>query len=186
MTDPSSPHVGAAVRRRRKALGRTQGDVAARTGLTAAFLSQMERGLCAPSFSSLMRIAQALDTTVEALVRLPDTTAPHIPAETRTRWDMGDAGRFYERLGPGFAGAVFHPTIIHRPPGHVSERMAHPGEVFLYLLAGQLDYRLGEDRFILNPGDTIHHDTTTPHQSTVTSASESVELWVSSFPLPKK
>ena len=186
MSETDNSHIGAAVRQRRKMLGLTQGEVAARTGLTAAFLSQMERGLCAPSFSSLMRIARSLDTSVEALVRINDSASPHIAAASRPRWGMGDVGRFYEQLGPGFAGAAFYPTIIHRPPGHVSERMQHPGEVFCYLLEGSLTYHLGEDVFHMNPGDTIHHDTRIPHHSVVTSAGESVELWVSSFPWNQK
>lgn len=177
--------IGAAVRRKRKELGMTQSEVAERTGLTAAFLSQMERGLCFPSLASLMRISQALGTTADALLHVPEPATPAVSADSRPKWGMGDAGRYYEKLGPGFPDALFYPILLHRPPGHVAERMQHPGEVFCYLLGGALEYHLGDQVFMLQAGDTIHHDTAVPHYSIVTSETESVELWVCTYSAEK-
>ena len=113
---------------------------------------------------------------------IPEEFNEFIPKDRRQTYSIGGDGRHYERLGPGFAGALFHPSIIHRPAGHISERMCHPGEVFCYLIAGQLEYHLGDAIHILSAGDTIHHDTSKPHFSRVLGATGSSELWLGTKP----
>lgn len=174
---------GQAIRARRKALGKTLEGVAHETGLTTGFISQVERGISSPSLSSFMRIAGALQTTVEQLLSVPEPFSEFLSKSNRPTYRLGKAGRFYEKLGPGFPGALSYPCIIHRPPGHVSERMSHEGEVFCYLLEGELEYHLDGKKFIMKPGDSIHHDTKKLHYSKVLGEEESVELWVSSTPI---
>lgn len=64
--------VGAAVRRRRRALELTLAAVAARSGLSVPFLSQIENDRARPSHSSLERIADALRTTAVELLAAAD------------------------------------------------------------------------------------------------------------------
>ncbi|MER5770549.1 helix-turn-helix domain-containing protein [Streptomyces sp. NPDC001985] len=90
--------VGAAVRRRRRALDLTLAAVSERSGLSVPFLSQVENERARPSARSLQRVADALETTVGklieasdaartiAVVRAPDDeglTAPGAPAARR-------------------------------------------------------------------------------------------------------
>lgn len=175
--------LGQAIRRRRKALGQTLDQVAKATDLTTGFLSQVERGLSSPSLTSLMAIAAALQTSIEQLLSVPEVFSEYVAKDSRQTYSLGTRGRFYEKLGPGFAGALFHPQIVHRPPGHVSEKMCHGGEAFCYLLSGQLEYHLGDKVFILSPGDVIHHDTSVRHYSVVLGEVEAVELWVTTSPM---
>lgn len=174
--------IGAAIRLRRKAMGKTLVRVGEQTRLTVGFLSQVERGVCAPSLSSLIRIATALNTTIERLLNVSETFDPVTKAHARQSYNLGKAGRWYEKLGPGFSSALFYPCIIHRPPGHRSERMCHQGEAFCYVIAGEIDYHLGGVVHHLGPGDSIHHDTNQEHFSRVTGDSETTELWISSHP----
>ncbi|MEV4789705.1 XRE family transcriptional regulator [Streptomyces tuirus] len=64
--------VGAAVRRRRRALELTLAVVAARCGLSVPFLSQIENDRARPSTSSLEKIADALRTTAVELLAAAD------------------------------------------------------------------------------------------------------------------
>ncbi|SLN36016.1 helix-turn-helix domain-containing protein [Ruegeria meonggei] len=175
--------LGQAIRRRRKAMGLTLEQVAKSSDLTTGFLSQVERGLSSPSLTSLMAIAAALQTSIEQLLSVPEVYSEFVPKDQRQTYSLGTRGRFYEKLGPGFAGALFHPQIVHRPAGHVSEKMCHDGEAFCYLLSGQLEYHLGKGIFIMSPGDVIHHDTSTRHYSVVLGENEAVELWVTTSPI---
>lgn len=175
--------LGQAIRRRRKAMGKTMAQVAQETELTAGFISQVERAISAPSLSSLLSIAAALHTTIEQLLSVEEDYRAYIPRDARQTYSLGVNGRRYEKLGPGFPGALCYPSVVHRPSGHVSEKMCHEGEVFCYLLAGQLEYHLGDDVHLMSPGDTIHHETSRPHYSKVISADDSVELWVSTLPM---
>lgn len=182
VTDDTSLAIGRAIRQRRKNLGRTLGEVATLSKLTIGFISQVERGISSPSVSSLIAIAEALDTSVEELVRVKEDFRAYIPGNRRQTYAIAADHRLYERLGPGFGGALFYPLIIHRPPGHESEHMCHAGEVFCYLMAGEMEYHLDGDIFHMKPGDTIHHDTAKPHFSRVIGNVETTELWVSTTP----
>ncbi|GGN70412.1 hypothetical protein GCM10011579_045580 [Streptomyces albiflavescens] len=64
--------VGAAVRRRRRALELTLAVVAERSGLSVPFLSQVENERARPSKSSLERVADALGTTAGELLAAAD------------------------------------------------------------------------------------------------------------------
>lgn len=184
MDKKNSPaQFGNAIRQRRKALGKTLQEVAAETELTTGFISQVERGISSPSLSSFMRIAASLQTSVEELLSVPETYQEFLPSNQRHTYSIGEAGRHYEKLGPGFPGALFYPCIIHRPSGHVSEKMMHTGESFCYLISGSLEYHIEGRTHIMKPGDCIHHNTNVMHYSKVISDEGSVELWVSSRPM---
>ncbi|GGZ93331.1 helix-turn-helix domain-containing protein [Streptomyces echinoruber] len=64
--------VGAAVRRRRRALELTLAAVAERSGLSVPFLSQIENDRARPSRSSLEKVADALRTTAVELLAAAD------------------------------------------------------------------------------------------------------------------
>lgn len=175
--------LGAAIRHRRKVMGKTLVEVANDAELTTGFISQVERGISSPSLASLLSIAASLQTSIEQLLSVPEEYSEYIQKDKRQTYSLGLNGRLYEKLGPGFAGALFHPSIIHRPPGHVSEKMCHAGEVFCYLMEGQIEYHLGDEVHVMSAGDTIHHDTSKPHYSKVISDTETVEMWISSTPI---
>ena len=43
----------------------------------------------------------------------------------------------------------------------------HDGEEFVYLLSGKLECRLGDDTFVLRPGDSLYFDPSRKHSSRV-------------------
>ncbi|MBC2866722.1 helix-turn-helix domain-containing protein [Streptomyces mexicanus] len=67
-----SLRVGAAVRRRRRALSLTLAVVAERSGLSVPFLSQVENDRARPSQTSLEKVADALRTTAVELLAAAD------------------------------------------------------------------------------------------------------------------
>ncbi|MFJ6570403.1 helix-turn-helix domain-containing protein [Streptomyces sp. NPDC091292] len=75
MDDKETPRVGAAVRRRRRALELTLAVVAARSGLSVPFLSQVENERARPSMRSLEKVADALGTTAVELLAAGDPAA---------------------------------------------------------------------------------------------------------------
>src|SRR4051794_35957618 len=60
--------LGALIRAQRVTAGLSLRDLAERTGVSNAYLSQIERGLHEPSISVLGAIAEALDVSLEALL----------------------------------------------------------------------------------------------------------------------
>ncbi|MFD7549943.1 helix-turn-helix domain-containing protein [Streptomyces sp. NPDC059578] len=72
MDEKESFRVGAAVRRRRRSLELTLAAVAARSGLSVPFLSQVENERARPSRASLEKVADALGTTAVELLAAAD------------------------------------------------------------------------------------------------------------------
>ncbi|MCM1972280.1 MULTISPECIES: helix-turn-helix domain-containing protein [unclassified Streptomyces] len=71
--ETSERRIGAGIRRRRRALDLTLAEVAARSGLSSPFLSQIENDRARPSMRSLQRVADALDTTAVQLMAAGET-----------------------------------------------------------------------------------------------------------------
>lgn len=59
---------GEMVRRRRNAAGLSQEALAAKAGLHRTYIGLLERGLRVPSIEVVRRLAEALDTTMTALI----------------------------------------------------------------------------------------------------------------------
>ncbi|HLH14023.1 MAG TPA: helix-turn-helix transcriptional regulator [Solirubrobacteraceae bacterium] len=69
MTAPAQvdPALAATVRRMRTERGETQEDLAHRAGLTVAAFARIERGHANPTWTTVRRIAEALDVSLTAL-----------------------------------------------------------------------------------------------------------------------
>jgi transcriptional regulator with XRE-family HTH domain len=176
--------LGKKIRKRRRAIDMTLQQVSERVGLSIGFLSQIERGASTPSLASLCNIAEALGTSVDAFVKAPPRATGAVSRQgERETFSLGDARRTYELLGAGFADARLHPTLVRRPPGHVSEIMHNEGEDFVYIIEGCILLEVGGERHILNKGDSMHFQSHLPHRSATLGNETTLELWVRTQPL---
>jgi transcriptional regulator with XRE-family HTH domain len=74
--DPTDPALARALRCLRQASGDTQEDVAFTAGITVASLARIERGEANPRWTTIRRIAKALDVSLHELVTiLEDSSA---------------------------------------------------------------------------------------------------------------
>ena len=71
---PEAEIFGRRLRELRNKKRMTQEDLAAASGLTSVFISNLERGLSDPSLSTIVRLAGALRCKVAALVSMFDRT----------------------------------------------------------------------------------------------------------------
>ena len=175
-----TPKVGARVRSLRRERGLTIEQLAAATGLTKGFISQLERDRTAPSLSSIARICDALGVRLShifetepppALVRRQER--PQVSSRFSTRNDLlssREEHRFQaieSEIAPG-AGAG-------------DELSSLPGEVeFVYVLEGALELRVAEETHVLERGDAITYQLSKPHTWRNASQTEPLRvLWVS-------
>ena len=177
--------LGARLRARRKAIGKTMQQVADEASLTIGFISQIERGISTPSLASLYNVAKALDASVDMFVsRKPERTHSVVThAGARQTYKIDGTSRFYEFLERGFPDAKLNACLSHVPPGHASEMMSHEGEDFVYLVAGEMLYEVDGVAYDLKAGDTLHFDSRKPHRGTNTGAVTAIELWVGTMRL---
>ena len=177
--------LGARLRARRKAIGKTMQQVADEASLTIGFISQIERGISTPSLASLYNVAKALDASVDMFVtQVPARTHPVAThAGQRPTFKVDGTSRYYEFLERGFADAKLNACLSHVPPGHASEMMSHEGEDFVYLVSGTMLYEVDGVQYDLKAGDTLHFDSRKPHRGTNVGADIAIELWVGTMRL---
>ncbi len=178
-------NLGARLRARRKAIGKTMQQVADEASLTIGFISQIERGISTPSLASLYNVAKALDASVDMFVsRVPTRHHAVVThAGERQTYKIDGTSRFYEFLERGFPEAKLNACLSHVPPGHASEMMSHEGEDFVYLVSGEMLYEVDGVQYDLRAGDTLHFDSRKPHRGTNTGTDTAIELWVGTMRL---
>jgi transcriptional regulator with XRE-family HTH domain len=143
-------------------------DLAEKTGLTKGYLSKVERSQKAPPYSTLTKIAGALDIEVTTIlsknvqpledVKICISRGDRRPVILETDHFSGD----YEVLAEGKPGKNMEPFIIHAP-FDITRTYTHEGEEFIYVMDGQMEFCYGDDTYILNPNDNIYFDSIVPH-----------------------
>lgn len=151
--------LGDRIRARRKALRLSQSDLAQRAGMTASFVSQVERGVTSPSIDSLFKIGQALDTPVFHFLLEPEAGCPVVRRHERLRvaWPWSGPELTFQLLTPRTSQRLEAFMTEWKPgePGSSSSGFGDATEEFIYVLQGQLEVCLGEDVYLLGPGDTV-------------------------------
>lgn len=191
--------IGHHIRQRRSEIGISLRELARRTGLTPAFISQVERGKTSPSLDSLRRIAEALEVSILHFLveEVPgEPSAPsllrssgdsngaerHMPvvrSTDRPRFILPHSGVAYELLSPDLSRKM--EAICGRispNSGNVARRLRQPTEEFIYVLSGALLVGLDSEEHILNPGDSIYIDGASLRRLSCASPSEDA-VWIS-------
>lgn len=168
--------LGLRLRARRQELGLTLKEVADSAGLSVGFISQIERGITTPSLSSLVNVSRVLRMHVGDFLAQPRATGPLTRQAERPHYAIGGNSLTYERLSASFPGNILRSVIIHEPPGHRSEPIAHEGEEIFFILDGSLTVEVEGERTILDRGDSIHFPSTKTHSTWNHTASPTVIL----------
>jgi transcriptional regulator with XRE-family HTH domain len=161
------------------------------TGLSASFLSQLETGRVVPTLRNLARIAMVFNKDLSyffepeahALFRVhrksDRTRLPQSGVENPTYYFESLAYMVPDRhLDPYYA--EFVPTReTCEPRPHV-----HPGYEFLYVLDGSLEIKHGDKINVVESGDSVYFDASTPHSYRCAGKGPAVALIVTMHQTP--
>ena len=139
------------------------------TGLTRSYLSKIERSRKAPPYSTMNRIASALEVDVHFLFKV----ILEVDTDTRiTFTKRGDgvmvetAGAFYgyqyEALASNKPGKNMSPYIIE-PAFDEAGVFQHEGEELLYVLEGRHEFIYDGQSHMMEQGDSVYFDSGIPH-----------------------
>ena len=135
-----------------------------RTGLSASFISLIERGLAHPSIAVLQKLTSSYGTSIAELMDRPTSPTQKLirPAD-RQALDATD-GVELEQLT--FGERLMEVHVFTVQPGAGSEQeYQHVGEEFIFMLEGRLDVWLdGLERFSVEPGDMLYFESTQAHR----------------------
>lgn len=158
--------LGRRIKQERLRRGLTLKDIEAKVGISATHLSEVERGKSSPTVGVLEKIARALGTRsallIDAASGLPVSHTR--PGHRRVVFNEHVTVRT-ESLSMSFPGAeisillkTYAQGVAPLGPPH-----AHEGEEFVHVLQGKLHVRVGEEDYVLEPGDSLHFKSTRPH-----------------------
>ena len=160
--------IGGRVRALREAMDLSLRDLAARTGVSAPMLSQVERGETSPTLSVAARIAAGLELTLSQLLRLDEDTHVAIvrSGEGRARTRRGHR---IEELTPGLPGQRADVSRHELAPaastgGRGDPPLHEPGSrETAIVLEGEVTLEVDGERHVLEAGDSVTFDADLPH-----------------------
>ncbi len=166
--------IGAKIRALRRSRRLTLRDVARETGFSPALISQIENNNVSPPIATLARIARVLRVKVSHFFEEGDT---------KHRFEVVRAGerrkveRVMSRLGSrhGYSFEALAFTVRYRKMAPVMLTLAkdsenpdslyaHDGEEFLMLLSGRAEVVIEDERYELEPGDSVYLDAALKHR----------------------
>ncbi len=165
--------IGSKVRELRQKKHYTLQDVAAKTGLSKPFLSQIENDHVVPPVATLLKLARAFDVGLAyffqdevGIDRIAITRRDErVRVERRPHHRKGEVNYIYEALDTKKTNKHMEPFLVEFPVQDTSEMifMNHEGEEFLHVLEGSLEFRSIDRVEILGPGDSIYFESELSH-----------------------
>jgi transcriptional regulator with XRE-family HTH domain len=169
---PAHVQLGERLKHRRIGAGLTLSELAERAGFGKAYLSRIENGKKVPPIGTLARIADVLGIEAASLLadtpRVPDWRGVSVVRHNQKRPTVMGGSAFgydYFALTDSTQGRALQPFLFSFPD-QVDKFVffEHEGEEVMFVLTGRVEWQVGADKFVLDPGDTIHFDSRVPHR----------------------
>jgi transcriptional regulator with XRE-family HTH domain len=166
----SEKHIGERIKRLRlkKSMGLVE--LGRHTGLSASFLSQLETGRVVPTLRNLARIAMVFSKDLSYFFESEPHTVFRVHKKNERvrlpQTGVDDPTYYFESLGymvPDRHLDPYHAEFIPLKKNTEVRPHVHPGYEFLYMLEGELEIRHADKTRVLEAGDSVYFDASTPH-----------------------
>jgi transcriptional regulator with XRE-family HTH domain len=196
--DPSTAEAFIAERRigeriKRLRLKKSMGlvELGRHTGLSASFLSQLETGRVVPTLRNLARIAMVFSKDLSYFFEPEAHTLFRMHKKSeRVRLPQSGVDNptyYFESLAYMVPDRHLDPYYAEFVPlkgtGEVRPHV-HPGYEFLFMLEGELEVKHGDKINVVESGDSVYFDASTPHSYRCAGKSPAVALIVTMHQIP--
>ena len=163
-------YLGNAIRELRLKDNLTIAEVAAQAGISRGMVSKIENGQVSTSLETLSKIAQALGVSLAHLFR--HYNMPSGGAQLVKNGEGMEVVRRGTRRGHTYhllaydqgPKKTFEPFLITMDDAsEVFPTFEHPGTEFIHMLKGRIEYRHGQQTYMLEPGDSLTFRGDIPH-----------------------
>ncbi|TDF98343.1 helix-turn-helix domain-containing protein [Paenibacillus piri] len=159
--------LGNKIRKLRVEQNRKLSDIAAVCGFSNSLLSKIENGKTIPPISTLIKIADALGTKISLLLDDQQITGTiHTTKETSlSGFVKTDKGYSFYAYAVERADKLMQPFLFVSRKEENDQRnvFSHNGEEFIFVLEGEMRYRVGDIEYTLRPGDSLYFDSVEKH-----------------------
>lgn len=161
--------VGPRVRALRESMGLSLRELAARSGVSAPMLSQVERGETSPTLQVATKIAAGLELRLSQLLRLDEDDVVTVVRADARRSGGGSGGHAFEILTPSFPGQHVELSRHELAPGAATGGSGDPpihdagSREIAYVDCGRVVLEIDGERHELAAGDTVTFDADLPH-----------------------
>jgi transcriptional regulator with XRE-family HTH domain len=175
--------IGPKIREMRKHRGMTLKEFSQKVGVTASLISQIERGVAAPSISSLKKISDTLGISIalffneEGKKTLTNDFSPIVRKHERKILHPSP-GVTYHLLSKNLQGKLefllaFYEVGASTGPNPYS----HRGEECALVLKGKLEVQIGSSAYVLLKDDSITFSCEIPHRVSNVGKVPAVSIW---------
>jgi len=183
-------NLGDKIKTLRKKIGMTQRELAEQVGLTPSFISQLEKNLISPSLDSLLKLSEKLNTQpiyfltdgetgpLQKMVVKPDERQDiQFPALKSTDIKL-------QLLVSDVLNRRMEPYLLTIREGATIGRhfYSHKGDEFAYVIEGELEVEIQDEKQVLRQGDSLYIESTFPSKWVNTGKKDAAILWVLSPP----
>ena len=155
------------IRNMRQSRRLTLQQVVERAKLSRSFLSKVERGTVSISIAALSRLANVLAVPLGEFFETNGAGSDVVFVKRGEGASLDRHSKLpyrYEVLVPKSGMRQMQPIVISIDGKRTHfELRNHPGEQFLFVLDGDMQYVCGNQEFRLAPGDCLYLNANTPH-----------------------
>jgi quercetin dioxygenase-like cupin family protein len=162
--------VGQRIRKIREEKGVALEELSRLTGFDVEFLSSLEKNEAQPQLGTVIKLSKALDSAFGRLVSGVGDKLYSITRKSERRIVSRSTSKTgkkqlytYKSLAPEVKGRHMEALIVQLEVDPDKEISVHDGEEFIYVLDGIVVLEIGDDKFELEPGDSVYYLSTTPH-----------------------
>ena len=151
--------IGQRIKERRIEQNLSLRDLGEKTGLTASFLSQIENDLTEPSITSLQKIATALKVPMFTFLNDNIQSEQVVRDGSRRKLSFPNPHLTYElltsNLNRQMAGFIIQ---LKAGESHNAQQLYRATEEMMYVIQGELEIQVGENKHHLKSGDSIYYE----------------------------
>jgi transcriptional regulator with XRE-family HTH domain len=159
--------LGNKIKKLRTEQNRNLMDIANACGFSKSLLSKIENGKTIPPISTLVKIADALGTKVSILLddQQRSGTIYTTKEASESKLTKTEKGYSFFTFAVERGDKLMQPFLfISRKDEQDSKNVySHNGEEFIFILEGEMRYKVGNSEYVLKPGDSLYFDSIEKH-----------------------
>jgi transcriptional regulator with XRE-family HTH domain len=158
-TDSVNERTRRRLRDLREEAGLSLEEVGRRASMAASTVSRLESGARRLTLDHLPALARALGVSVDALLAPPERADPRVRSRAFTHHGI----TFLPLSRGDTANGMRAFKVIYPADDREPNPTVHDGYDWIYVLSGRLRLVLGDDDFVLEPGEAAEFSCRTPH-----------------------